>query len=160
MPVKLSHTEVKRQTEKGNWSDNSDSSANNEVQKGMVNSSDSSSRNILTNSLTINGPFRLNITTTPDISSMNLNNYISSVSLQRFQQWKPGLNHEECWINDEVSIKQKWICLTLCGVVNFFLFWEAHVVIMYLGITRNIRTPWLLYWHETKDLIILVICFT
>ena len=40
--------------------------------------------------------FSINITTSQDISSMNENNSISAQSLQRFQQWKPGLAHEEC----------------------------------------------------------------
>jgi len=47
--------------------------------------------------------FSINSTTSHDICSMNENNSISAQSLQRFQQWKPGLAHEECWIDDEVS---------------------------------------------------------
>jgi len=44
--------------------------------------------------------FPINITTSQDISSINENNSISAQSLQRFQQWKPGLAHKECCIND------------------------------------------------------------
>ncbi|KAJ7377559.1 Sentrin-specific protease 2 [Desmophyllum pertusum] len=32
---------------------------------------------------------------------MNNINSISSESLRRFQQWRPGLKDEECWLNDE-----------------------------------------------------------
>ena len=52
-----------------------------------------------------NAHFPIDITTTQEISSMNQNNCISAESLQRFQQWKPGVEPEECWINDEVSYK-------------------------------------------------------
>ncbi|XP_068746319.1 uncharacterized protein [Montipora capricornis] len=45
--------------------------------------------------------FPVNISTSPDISSMNQNNCLSMESFQRFQQWKLGLKQEECWINDE-----------------------------------------------------------
>ena len=44
----------------------------------------------------------LNITTHYEISSLNKNNLISSESLQRFQEWKPELEDEDCWLNDEV----------------------------------------------------------
>ena len=56
-------------------------------------------------SLTSKVHFPIDITTTQEISSMNQNNCISAESLQRFQQWKPGLEHKECCINDEVSFK-------------------------------------------------------
>ena len=59
------------------------------------------------NSADMKEDFQINITTSENISSMNQNNFISSDSLQRFQQWKPGLCHKECWINDEVSSKFK-----------------------------------------------------
>lgn len=58
---------------------------------------------------TSNAHFPIDITTTQEISSMNQNNCISAESLQRFQQWKPGIEPEECWINDEVSFKA--ICI-------------------------------------------------
>ena len=54
-------------------------------------------------SLTSNVHFPIDITTSQEISSMNQSNCISAESLQRFQQWKPGLEPKECWINDEVS---------------------------------------------------------
>ena len=54
-------------------------------------------------SLTSNVHFPIDITTSQEISSMNQSNCISAESLQRFQRWKPGLEPEECWINDEVS---------------------------------------------------------
>ena len=44
----------------------------------------------------------LNITTHHEISSLNKNNFISSESLQRFQEWNPELEDEDCWLNDEV----------------------------------------------------------
>ena len=50
----------------------------------------------------INVHFPIDITTSQEISSMNQSNCISAKSLQRFQQWKPGLEPKECWINDEV----------------------------------------------------------
>ena len=59
--------------------------------------------------LTVNAHFPINITTTSEISSMNQNNCITAESLQRFKQWKPGLDHKECWINDEVSFQGNWI---------------------------------------------------
>ncbi|XP_068694511.1 uncharacterized protein [Montipora foliosa] len=49
----------------------------------------------------VNVPFPINISTSPEISSMNQNNCISLKSYQRFQQWKPDLDKKECWINDE-----------------------------------------------------------
>ena len=57
-------------------------------------------------SLTSNVHFSIDITTSQEISSMNQSNCISAESLQRFQQWKPGLEPEECWINDEVSFSK------------------------------------------------------
>ena len=57
-------------------------------------------------SLTSNVHFAIDITTSQEISSMNQSNCISAESLQRFQQWKPGLEPEECWINDEVSFSK------------------------------------------------------
>ena len=57
-------------------------------------------------SLTSNVHFPIDITTSQEISSMNQSNCISAESLQRFQQWKPGLEPEECWINDEVSFSK------------------------------------------------------
>ena len=53
--------------------------------------------------LTTHVRFPINITTGPEISSMNNNNPISEESLRQFQQWKLGLNVKECWLNDEVS---------------------------------------------------------
>ena len=61
-------------------------------------------------SLTSNVHFPVDITTSQEISSINQSNCISAESLQWFQQWKPGLEPEECWINDEVSFsKGTWI---------------------------------------------------
>ena len=57
-------------------------------------------------SLTSNVHFPVDITTSQEISSINQSNCISAESLQRLQQWKPGLEPEECWINDEVSFSK------------------------------------------------------
>ena len=59
-------------------------------------------KNVVLDSPTSNVPFSIDVTT-QELSSIKQNTCISAESLQRFQQWKPGLEPKECWINDEVT---------------------------------------------------------
>lgn len=66
--------------------------------------------------------FPIVITTAPDISSMNLNNIISVESFRRFQQWKHGIDHKHCWLNDEVDFQHNQTQLTFGRVYQFVCF--------------------------------------